>query len=170
MADFEKAYQFMIRNEVVCYGDDRCIFYSNHPNDPGGPTAWGITEKVARKHGYEGDMIDFKEAEAKEIYRKDYWKYGGLLDQRVASKLFDMAVNMGPAQAALLAQEAGGAHPDGKYGPKTEAALNALPGGAAINNLCLAQANFYNALVKKRPASQVFLKGWLRRARKIPEA
>ncbi len=25
--------------------------YSNHPADRGGPTRWGVTEKVARAHG-----------------------------------------------------------------------------------------------------------------------
>ncbi|EJY0890163.1 hypothetical protein OE991_005197, partial [Escherichia coli] len=32
--------------------------YVNHPDDKGGPTKWGITEKVARAHGYRGDMRD----------------------------------------------------------------------------------------------------------------
>ncbi|EPA3167239.1 glycosyl hydrolase 108 family protein, partial [Yersinia enterocolitica] len=26
--------------------------YVNHPDDKGGPTRWGITQKVARAHGY----------------------------------------------------------------------------------------------------------------------
>src|SRR3546814_13966192 len=30
--------------------------YSNHPADKCGPTMWGITERVARKNGYTGDM------------------------------------------------------------------------------------------------------------------
>jgi Glycosyl hydrolase 108 len=30
--------------------------YSNHPADRGGATRWGVTEAVARAHGYRGDM------------------------------------------------------------------------------------------------------------------
>src|SRR3546814_3701756 len=29
--------------------------YSNHPADKGGPTMWGITERVARKNGYRSE-------------------------------------------------------------------------------------------------------------------
>jgi lysozyme family protein len=35
--------------------------YSNHPADRGGATRWGITEAVARAHGYRGvsaDLLD----------------------------------------------------------------------------------------------------------------
>ena len=30
--------------------------YTNHPADRGGPTRYGITEAVARAHGYDGPM------------------------------------------------------------------------------------------------------------------
>ena len=38
--------------------------YSNHPADRGGPTRWGITEAVARAHGFAGDMRDFPREDA----------------------------------------------------------------------------------------------------------
>jgi lysozyme family protein len=28
----------------------------DHPADIGGPTRWGITQAVARRHGYTGEM------------------------------------------------------------------------------------------------------------------
>ena len=38
--------------------------YVNNPNDRGGATCWGITERVARAHGYQGDMRDLPRATA----------------------------------------------------------------------------------------------------------
>ena len=38
--------------------------YVNHPADRGGPTCWGITEAVARAHGYRGSMRNLPRAEA----------------------------------------------------------------------------------------------------------
>jgi|SRR5215213_2044018 len=38
--------------------------YVNHPADKGGPTAFGITEPVARAHGYRGVMRDLARDDA----------------------------------------------------------------------------------------------------------
>ncbi len=54
--------------------------YVNHPDDKGGPTKWGITEKVARSHGYRGDMRDLTREQALDILEADYW-YGPRFDQ-----------------------------------------------------------------------------------------
>ena len=47
--------------------------YVNHPNDKGGPTRFGITERVARAHGYSGAMALLPRNEAAAIYRRLYW-------------------------------------------------------------------------------------------------
>src|SRR5665648_1301181 len=47
--------------------------YSNHASDPGGATNHGVTQAVARANGYSGDMRDFTLAQAKAIYRRQYW-------------------------------------------------------------------------------------------------
>src|SRR3546814_5226429 len=46
--------------------------YSNHPADKGGPTMWGITERVARKNGYNGDMRHPPREQEVAIYRQEY--------------------------------------------------------------------------------------------------
>ena len=46
--------------------------YINHPADKGGPTRFGITEAVARAHGYAGAMSDLPREEAAAIYRRLY--------------------------------------------------------------------------------------------------
>ena len=39
--------------------------YANHPADRGGPTKYGITEAVARAHGYSGAMRNLPRDEAR---------------------------------------------------------------------------------------------------------
>ncbi|MFV2379277.1 glycoside hydrolase family 108 protein, partial [Escherichia coli] len=83
--------------------------YVNHPDDRGGPTKWGITEKVARAHGYRGDMRDLTRGQALEILEADYW-YGPRFDQiaklspDIAAELCDTGVNMGPSVATRMLQ------------------------------------------------------------------
>lgn len=47
--------------------------YSDYPADTGGRTMWGITEAVARAHGYTGDMRDLPQSLAMQIARDSYW-------------------------------------------------------------------------------------------------
>ena len=47
--------------------------YVNHPADRGGATCWGITQAVARAHGYRGAMRQLPRSEAAAIYRRLYW-------------------------------------------------------------------------------------------------
>jgi hypothetical protein len=119
---------------------DREGGYSNHPADRGGPTKFGITEAVARAHGYRGPMRDLPRDEAAAIYRRLYWlrpKFDQVAkrSEAVAAELFDTGVNMGPAVAATFLQRALSALnrdrkdyadlvPDGRIGPATLAALD----------------------------------------------
>ena len=85
--------------------------YSNHPADRGGPTRWGITEAVARAHGFAGDMRALPREEAAAIYRRIYWLRPGFdrvaeIAPRIAAELFDTGVNMGPEVAAGFVQRA----------------------------------------------------------------
>jgi lysozyme family protein len=171
MAEFDPAYNYMICNEVIGYGTPNAVYYSNHPSDPGGETAWGITIATARKALYNAPMKAMREDEAKTIYFRNYWKFGGVTDQRVASKLFDMAVNMGVSRAIRIVQGIvfkGGAGVDGAWGPNTEGAVNHANPDELLPALADACAEFYNGIVRAKPDQSVFLKGWLRRAKKIP--
>jgi lysozyme family protein len=46
--------------------------YSNNPNDSGGETMWGVTDRVARANGYAGPMKDMPREVAKNIYFASY--------------------------------------------------------------------------------------------------
>ena len=97
---FDKAFEHTIGKEGG---------YSNHPSDRGGETMWGITIAVARDYGYAGNMKELPIETAKEIYRKRYWDKANLteiskMSEPLASKLFDISVNMGVARAGIFFQ------------------------------------------------------------------
>lgn len=159
--------------------------YVNHPADRGGPTNYGITEAVARAHGYGGAMRDLPRGEAAAIYTRLYWLRPGFdavaeRSARIAAELFDTGVNMGPAvattflQRALTALNRNGADypdltPDGRVGTATLAALDAFLAvrGARSGETVLLRAlealqgERYLRLAEKRPANEAFLYGWL---------
>jgi hypothetical protein len=62
--DFNKAIPHILKWEGKC---------SNHWADNGGKTYKGITWKVARKHGFKGDVCSMPDDKVYEIYYKDYW-------------------------------------------------------------------------------------------------
>jgi lysozyme family protein len=158
--------------------------YSNHPADRGGATRWGVTEKVARAHGYRGDMRSFPRDEAVAIYRRIYWIRPGF-DRvaehapRIAAELFDTGVNMGPGiasgflQRALNALNRGASdYPDiaadRKIGPATIGALRGfLQRRGERGEIVLLKAiealqgERYMRLAEQRPGNEAFLYGWL---------
>jgi lysozyme family protein len=164
---------------------DREGGYVNHPADRGGPTNYGITEAVARAHGYRGGMRDLPRDEAAAIYKRLYWlrpKFDQVAkrSQVIAAELFDTGVNMGPAVAATFLQRALSALnrnrkdypdlvPDGRIGAATLAALDKffeLRGKASGESVLLRaldalQGERYLRLAERRPANEAFLYGWL---------
>jgi lysozyme family protein len=158
--------------------------FTNNPNDPGGPTMWGITERVARANGYNGPMGAMPRQIAKDIYFAQYVQKPGFgavmqLSSEIAAELVDTGVNMGPSTAGMLLQRALNAlnsqaryYPDvkvdGDVGPATIAALKAYLGkrGSAgvpvmIKALNCLQGERYIRIAEGRPASEDFLYGWL---------
>jgi lysozyme family protein len=158
--------------------------YVNHPADKGGPTRFGITEAVARAHGYAGVMASLPREEAAAIYRRLYWLRPGFdkvaaRSPTLAAELFDTGANMGPAVAATFLQRSLTALnrngqdypdlvPDGRVGPATLAALDAFlitrgaKGEAVLLRAIEAlQGERYLRLAERRPANEAFLYGWL---------
>lgn len=116
--NFEKAFDILLGHEGG---------FVDHPKDPGGATRYGITQRVARKHGYLGDMREFTLSEAKRIARVEYWDEvkSDFMPDAIRFDLFDGAYNSGPVQAAKWLQRAAGVDDDGVIGPKTLAVVRA---------------------------------------------
>lgn len=135
--------------------------FVDHPSDPGGATNWGVTERVARAHGYRGDMRDLPVLVAKGIYRSMYWDAvrADDLPDRLRYAVFDAAVNSGPRQAIIWLQHAIGADGDGKIGPQTITMARAAAPDFAIRRMLSARLKFMTDL----KTWGVFGKGWARR-------
>lgn len=158
--------------------------YQAMPDDPGNWTGGkiGAGELKGTKFGlsaatYPGlDIAALTEADAAEIYRREWWDRFGLgrLPAPLAAKIFDAAVNIGIANAAAALQRAlraagasTGATPiaeDGKLGQETIAAAHALAADTVLPALREALAGHYRLVAAKHPAQARFLDGWLVRA------
>lgn len=168
MADFADALPYVLQHEGG---------WSYDRDDPGGATMMGITMETAQRHGIRtvGELRQITPEVVASIYHEDYWRFDAIYNQRVAAKLFDMSVNMGPRSAIRLVQMAlnglgASLVVDGYCGPKTIASINAVHPERMLDMLVQASADRYRAIVEERPASAKFLKGWLKRAADVPHA
>lgn len=157
--------------------------YTCRPDDPGGPTKWGITLPFLKQYAgadyppdhtfTSADIQALTYEQAAELYRR-YWVHLGLdviAEPLVAVKVFDMAVNEYEKHAFETVQSAlnrlGATPPldvDGSFGPRTVAALNGQPAGRSLWAIRIQLEAYYKGIVEKNPAKKVFLNGWLDRA------
>ena len=109
---FDRAFAIVLKEEGG---------YSDDPRDPGGKTRYGITESVARQHGYQGDMRNLPLDVAKSIYKRSYWDacQCDQLPWPLSCYVFDCAVNQGPETARRLLQATLDTVQDGQIGSAT---------------------------------------------------
>jgi lysozyme family protein len=145
---FDQAFDVLIKHEGG---------YVDHPSDPGGRTNYGISQRA-----YPGEDIRNMTIErAKQIYKRDYWDACRCDDLRgdIGFHVFDAAVNSGVRRASLWLQAAVGATPDGKIGPRTIAAANAMDPSDVVRMICGIRLRFMTDL----STWQSFGRGWARR-------
>lgn len=154
------------------------------PNDSGGATNHGVTERVARDHGYAGAMKSMPKGLAEDIYIRSYISGPGfdrvlILSPAVGTKLVDAGVNAGPGRAVKWFQQSlnvlsrGGRDyrqiaVDGGLGPVTIATYQALErkrGRVKACELVLKlldayQATHYSSLAQGY-ANASFAVGWV---------
>jgi len=126
MANFNKIFNDLI---IIEGG------YSNHPQDRGGETQYGITKDVAHENGYDGDMRNLSLDEARVIYEKQFFNHYGfeqIQNTKIAGELFEFTVNTGRGASAVrflqraynLLNKNITLTEDGKLGPKTAQTIN----------------------------------------------
>lgn len=158
--------------------------FTDDPADSGGPTAYGVTQAVARANGYHGEMRDMPLSFAREVYRKRFIVRPGfdkvwLASIPVGNELIDTGVNMGPAVAATMLQRwlnglnAQGSRyadlfVDGAIGEVTVEALRKFLRwrGADGERVLVAalnctQGTHYLEIAERKAANESFLYGWI---------
>ncbi|MDH5633615.1 MAG: hypothetical protein OEZ10_11545 [Gammaproteobacteria bacterium] len=164
--------------------------FVDDPADPGGATNYGVSLRWLRTLGdldgdgyLDGDLdhdgdVDasdiraMSQSDAENLYRLQWWnryEYELINDQEVATKIFDMAVNMGAHQAHKIVQRACHAvhrptPDDGKLGPNSLAAINGSYPNELLPAIRSEAAAFYRLLVVTKPRLAKFKNGWLKRA------
>ena len=165
------AYQFYLRWEGGAT-------YTDHPQDPGGPTKFGVAlnynrDAIPDKNG-DGridaeDVRRLTEADARAIWTKSYWALGrcDAFPPALAFMMADMTVNPGPGAAPKCLQRAinraaDGAFSvavDGKVGPATLAAIGRLDQVRLLCEVAAQRAWYYGT----RSTFDTFGEGWSRR-------
>ena len=159
--------------------------FVDNSNDPGGATNYGVSIRFLRQQGIDIDGdgdIDIDDINSitpelsKELYKKYFWlpaKCDKIKSALLATKIFDMAVNMGQRQAYKLVQRAVNAldyEPqlvvDGIVGPGTLAAVDSFnrTDYLLVEAIREEQADFYENLIANKPTLTEFRLGWRRRA------
>lgn len=181
MKKFEEAWNYVKENEGG---------YVNDKNDKGGATKYGISLRFLKGlERDEGDIngdgeVDIKdirgisEEEAKAFYETHFWnqaKCERLKDRQIAIKVFDMCVNFGVNGGIRILQKAVNKMyekyvltVDGKIGPRTLEAVNNAEPRKLMKYVVMWCENRYKQLVFANQDYERYLKGWLRRAKRIP--
>lgn len=141
MSNLPQAFAFIAIWE---WGNRKDGGYTNDPVDPGGETKWGISK---RAHP-DIDIKSLTKEEALIIYEKEYWLKVGAdkMDKRMAIVCFDSAVNCGVGRTRSWLDELA------KTTVKDKARW-----------MIQRRTQYYLDLVKKRPALNKYIKGWLNR-------
>lgn len=167
---YDRLFDLLIKNEGS---------YSDHPQDTGGKTIYGITSRDY-PDDYKKIFDAYKNKEynkakllAKEFYKKKYWNelYEQIIDGSLAYKLFDLSVNVGKITAIKMLQKTINElgykiDVDGVFGNKTLAAVNYFSNNKLSDELYKAYIERAKKYYKRLKTFAVFGRGWLNRLAK----
>lgn len=142
---------------------------SDHPNDPGGRTNLGITQRLLDEVRKLSPTLNLPlkvdhltAAHAREIYRLHFWDAvrGDELPRAIALFTLDAAVNSSPARAIRWLQLALGVKADGWIGARTLAAARHADVRTLLGELSARRAHHY---MLQDETDDDFGLGWARR-------
>lgn len=129
----------------------------DNPNDPGGLTQWGISQRTYPKL----DIKALTREQAIALYRRDFYEPigGDNLPKGVAYQLLDTAINSGISTALRMLQRAIGVADDGHIGPVTLAAIKATEPHDLVMRFIAERLEF----MTRCSGWPTFSRGWTRR-------
>ena len=155
--------EFVLTWECEFEKDGVTIRIENVPGDSGGRTVCGIDEASHPKFPFNSWTAE----DVVQAYLKDAWNFLSSLQFPVCEVVANFAVNMGLGNAVRLLQEATEAQTtitiDGKLGPKTLGAANAVNPVRLAEDIESAADARYRRIAYAHPGDRKFLAGWLRR-------
>jgi lysozyme family protein len=143
--------------------------YSNHPDDPGGPTNFGITiadyRRYVKADATAADIKAMCVEEAETIYRAAYWDAMRCDDLAAGLDyaVFDYGVNSGIGRAVRVLQRLLGLPDDGRMTDAVVSSLRKREPSALIAGLCDERLAF----LKRLKTWPVFGAGWGRRVAEV---
>lgn len=138
-------------------------------HDPGGRTSRGIIQReyTAYRRGKgepSKDVWDATDEEVADIYKAQYWEpWCDKFPAGVDYLYFDMAVNMGPAEAAKLLQRGLGVADDGHIGIVTLEAVKDASPIRLVSDVSDRRRAFYRSL----RTFKYYGKGWFSRVARV---
>ncbi len=148
--------------------------YVNNPNDRGGATNMGITQRNYTNYrssiGLPSQDVKYlTKAEATTIYTRNYWLAGKC--NKIYEPLdiihFDSCVQHGQGNAAKFLQRALGVKDDGFIGQVTLSTLQTSNITDVIQKYLINRKRFYADIIEKDPSQKIFEKGWYNRVRDL---
>jgi lysozyme family protein len=163
MQDTDKRFQKAVKVVLAHEGG-----YADVVGDRGGETNFGISKK-SYPHL---NIKDLTAEQAIAIYYRDYWRlygYGRLQKTSVATKVFDLAVNIGAQNAHVILQRAlkrlgKRLKIDGILGRHTISLANAMDEEMLLAGLRMEATAHYRRLITANPILKKFEQGWMKRA------
>jgi hypothetical protein len=145
---FDGTFESALKNVLGSEGG-----YSNDPDDHGGPTNHGITQRTydswcSRNGKTQQDVKNITQEDVKNIYYNDYWLASGadkISDPKMKLALFDTSVLHGVSGAKKLYNQSDG----------------------SLDSFLQTRKNSYNGIVDNNPSQQKFYNGWVNRTNRL---
>jgi len=165
----------LVRAIVDCFEGHA---YTNHPADAGGPTKFGVTQKLLAsflgRHVTADEVRHMGIDLAVDVLHSEFCfkpKLYEITNPLVKLCAVDFSVNSGAARGVRSLQYAVFQKPpyDGVFGPLTKSAVNRAAPDQVRRDMLAYRIKFIGRLITRKPSQAVFAEGWMKRIAALQE-